>query len=372
MAPTRILDSRTSLGGWNGKLTSSARDLTVTPTVPNDATAVVMNVTVTDVPYATYVTAYPTGQVLPNASNLNASPGQTIANLVTVKIGTNNKVRFYNAVGAVNLIADVVGYYSQSTGDGFVPESPVRILDSRGSTGGWNHKLGAGDPGISTLKVTGGASGVPSNADAVIMNVTVTDVPVATFLTVFPTGSPIPTASNINAAPSNTIPNLVTVKVGSGGNVSFRNQNGSINVIADVVGYYSPTTGDKFHALSPVRALDSRTSIGGWHTTLKSGTANARSLPISSASPSGLTQVSANATAAIMNVTVTDVPLPTFLTVYPNGQSTPNASNLNASPGQTIPNLVAVKLGTSGAVKFYNAQGSVNVIADVVGFFAPN
>jgi hypothetical protein len=37
--------------------------------------------------------------------------------------------------------------------------------------------------------------------------------------------------------------------------------------------------------------------------------------------------------------------------------------------GQTIPNLVLVPLGPGGKVTFYNAFGSVNVIADLVGSY---
>jgi hypothetical protein len=379
LAPTRVLDSRLSPnpypGGWNGKLAAgSPRDLTVNPTVPTTATAVVMNVTVTDVSTATFITAYPTGQSTPNASNLNVSANQTIANLVTVKLGYNSsgngQVRFANQNGTVNLIADVVGYYSPGDdGDGFTSLAPNRVLDSRTSTGGWNHKLGPGDPSITDLTVTG--NGVPSTADAVVMNVTMTDLAVPTFLTVFPNGSTIPTASNINGAAGDTLPNLVTVKVGTGGKVRFRNQNGSINVIADVVGYYEHGTGDAFHALSPIRALDSRGSTGGWNGKLLSGSGNTRSLQVSSSPPNGVATVTPNASAVIMNVTATDAVTGTFITVYPSG-SPPNSSNLNVSAGQTIPNLVITKLASGGSVRFYNAQGSVNVIADVVGFFAPD
>ena len=47
------------------------------------------------------------------------------------------------------------------------------------------------------------------------------------------------------------------------------------------------------------------------------------------------------------------------------------ASNLNFGPGQTIPNLVVVKLGTGGKFSVYNAQGLTHVIADVVGWYGP-
>jgi len=45
------------------------------------------------------------------------------------------------------------------------------------------------------------------------------------------------------------------------------------------------------------------------------------------------------------------------------------ASNLNFGPGENIPNLVTVKVGTDGNVLLYNDQGTVDVIFDVVGWY---
>ena len=70
-----------------------------------------------------------------------------------------------------------------------------------------------------------------------------------------------------------------------------------------------------------------------------------------------------------MNVTITEPSAPSYLTVYPAGEARPTASNLNFVAGQTVPNLVVVKLGPGGKVNFYNAGGSTHVVADVVGWY---
>jgi hypothetical protein len=41
-------------------------------------------------------------------------------------------------------------------------------------------------------------------------------------------------------------------------------------------------------------------------------------------------------------------------------------------PGQDIPNLVVAKVGANGSVTVYNNAGSVDVIFDVVGWYAPS
>ena len=74
--------------------------------------------------------------------------------------------------------------------------------------------------------------------------------------------------------------------------------------------------------------------------------------------------------AVVLNVTVTDPNAGSYLTVYPNGASVPTASNLNFTPGQTVPNLVVVKVGSSGMVNVYNAAGGTDVIFDVAGWYS--
>jgi len=74
------------------------------------------------------------------------------------------------------------------------------------------------------------------------------------------------------------------------------------------------------------------------------------------------------ATAAVLNVTVTDATATSLLTVYPDGQSLPGVSNLNFSKGETIPNLVVVPV-IDGKVDFTNALGNVQVFADLMGYY---
>jgi hypothetical protein len=297
---------------------------------------------------------------VPNASNVNFAAGQTIPNLVTVKVGTAGQVAFANAVGSVDVIADIVGYFDVVPADRYNALTPTRILDSRGSNGGWNAKLAAGTP--QTLQVRG-AGGVPATADAVIMNVTVTGGTANSFVTTYPAGAAVPNASNVNFAAGETIPNLVTVKTGTNGQVAFANAVGAAHVIADVVGYFDPATGDPFHSLAPARILDSRGTNGGWNAKLGAGTP--RTLQVT-----GAGGVPGSATAVIANATVTGGTANSFVTVYPAGAAVPNASNVNFGAGQTIPNLVAVKAGTGGQVAFANAVGATDVIVDVVGYFA--
>jgi hypothetical protein len=74
--------------------------------------------------------------------------------------------------------------------------------------------------------------------------------------------------------------------------------------------------------------------------------------------------------AVVLNVTATEPTAPGYITVYPDGVSQPLASNLNFSPGQTVPNLVIAPVGADGKVDFYNGSGgTVQLVADVNGYF---
>ena len=130
----------------------------------------------------------------------------------------------------------------------FVPVSPVRILDTRPAplnVGGFVGPLASNT--THTFQVTG-VAGVPANATAVVMNVTVDATTGSSFLTVFPAGTTRPLASNLNWVAGDVVPNLVTVKIGAAGQVSVYNLNGNTHVIADVAGYYVPGN-DKFISL---------------------------------------------------------------------------------------------------------------------------
>ncbi|MGZ4718530.1 MAG: S8 family serine peptidase, partial [Acidimicrobiales bacterium] len=337
--PTRVLESRPLPGNIGGFSTpwgpGVTRSVDVTDTGGSDVpatgvSAVVLNVTVTDTTTAGFLTVFPAGESTPIASNLNWSPGTTIANLVTVKVGAGGQVSFFNAAGSTNVIADVVGWYDTDAaaavagGTLYNPTNPTRVLESRplpGNIGGYSTPWSAGL--TRTLDVTGSSTGVvPPDATAVVLNVTVTDTTTAGFLTVFPADvTTVPTASNLNWSPGKTIPNLVTVKLGTGaagtlGRIKIFNAAGNANVIADVVGYYR-STGAAFHPLSPVRIQESRFGTGNLVGRWNPG--QTRSLDVTDTHGSGVPATGAQ--AVIMNVTVTDTTTAGFLTLFPASAS---------------------------------------------------
>ena len=252
-----------------------------------------------------------------------------------------------------------------SPGGELLAITPLRRLDTRLGMGSSKAPLAAGQ----TLEVlVAGAGDVPpTGVTAVILNVTAVRPTRVGYLTVWPTGEPLPLASNLNFVPGQIVPNLVICKVGTGGKVSIYNAAGSVEVVADVVGYVRDGVGQAVTPTLPARLVDTR--VGGG-APLAPG-ASMDVAVVSAMIPSG------GATAAVLNVTVVAPTAAGFLTVWPTGDPKPWASNLNFAPGVTVPNLVVAKLGTAGAgkndrVSVFNSAGNSHVIVDLLGFVAPS
>ena len=135
--PSRVLDTRTGVGGLHAKLADFNLTVTGVGGVPAEATAVVMNVTATGATQSSYLALQPAGEPQQLVSNLNFGAGETVANLVTVKIGPSGQVRIFNANGTVDVIADLSGYYVPGGGttgpEG--PAGPPGAAGPKGDTG---------------------------------------------------------------------------------------------------------------------------------------------------------------------------------------------------------------------------------------------
>ncbi|WP_063832371.1 MULTISPECIES: right-handed parallel beta-helix repeat-containing protein [Streptomyces] len=365
--PTRLLDTRLPIGVPAAQAVApyGTVDLQVAGVagVPaTGVTAVTMNVTVTQPQQDGHLTVFPHGDTAPNSSNLNWVAGRTIPNLVTVPV-KDGKVSFFNASGGtVHLIADLEGYYSPK-GSLFHAQGPTRLLDTRQPIGVPAAQAVA-PYGTVDLQVAG-VAGVPaSGVTAVTMNVTVTDPQQDGHLTVFPHGDAAPNASNLNWTAGRTIPNLVTVPV-KDGKVSFFNASGgTVQLIADLAGYYSAEGKVAYRPAGPFRLVDTRQD-----TSWESGTRPAGTVPAWGTLDIPVGDIP-NVAAVTLNVTVTEPGAEGHLTVYPHGDAAPNASNLNFLPGETIPNQVVVPV-KDGMVSLYNASGApLHLIVDEFGYQA--
>ncbi|MGE0304812.1 MAG: RCC1 domain-containing protein [Acidimicrobiia bacterium] len=251
------------------------------------------------------------------------------------------------------------------------PLVPARLLDTRfaGTTvdgvGTRGFQLG---PGMVIDVPVLGRGGVPSTGvSAVAVNVTVTKPTAGSVLTVWPTGSAMPGASNLNFSVGQTTPNLVVAKIGTGGRISIYNLYGTTDVIVDVAGFFPAA--DPFVPLVPARVLDTRP---GAPTVDGLGVRGSRlgadeTLELTVMGRGGVPSTGVD--AVVLNVTAANVSEASYLTVWPTGVARPTASSVNMRRGDTVPNLVIAKVGERGSVSVYNYAGATDVVADVQGYF---
>ena len=117
-AETARFDTRTVRQGTPAGSVGADAEISVDVTgvgkVPaSGASNVIVNATVAEGTAQSYVTVYSSDVTTPVASNLNFGAGQTIANLVTAKVGTDGNVNVHDAAGQTHVIFNVVGNFGQ-------------------------------------------------------------------------------------------------------------------------------------------------------------------------------------------------------------------------------------------------------------------
>lgn len=368
VTPTRVLDTR-SATRLNHTGAKPGADATTIVTivgrggVPADATAITGNLTAVDATGPGFVQAIPsTSGTLKASSNLNVeAAGQTIANAITVPVGTDGAIRLYTESGA-HLLLDITGYYVPATGPTSagrtITVTPTRVLDTRGAT-----KPTAG----STTRVTiAGRGPIPATIAAVVLNVTAVDATTAGFVQVGPAGATTPFAwSNINVGTAGlTIPNQVIAAVSTTGAIDIYTEKGT-HLLVDVFGYVTtasatPGTDGLFVPITPTRTLDTRAGNGPARTAGSTVTNN----------PGALQEIPTNGTSAVAaNITITQATNPGYVQAAATGSLVVGASSiLNATrAGQTIPNAAVIPTAPA-SFDLYTESGG-HLLADIFGYY---
>ena len=368
VTPTRVGDTRDGTGGVAvGPLPAQGvlrvRIAGVGPVPPAGVTAVVANVTAAEATQAHYFTVYPSGTPKPATSNVNGGPGRAVPNLVTVGVGRDGCIDVFNSHGTAHCLVDVFGYCTSdaASGDRFVPLPPTRLFDTRTGLGIRPGKI---EHLVPVEIAVGGQAGVPADATAVVMNLTATEPDAPGYLRLSPAGQPVAATSNVNFWAGDTVPNLAVVRLGSDGRVQVDGAGAGKHAVGDVFGYFTasaPPGAGRLRAVAPRRLLDTREGLGAPKQRIGAG----RTIDLVVARRGGVPE---HATAAVLNVTVTNVSSPSYVTVWPTGEAMPGTSNLNLLPGQTLANLVVCRLGAGGALTFANKLAESDVIADVFAY----
>jgi hypothetical protein len=270
VVPTRICDTRAVGGGVGSNQCNSGPgshpigpggvltfdvNKSGSPLPTSGVAAVVFNLSAISPTTRTVLTAYPgpASNPRPNAANININPGTAVPNRVIVPVpaGCNSTtgctVNIWNSLGFVNVAVDIGGWFGTATGAQFTAIPPARVCDVRsGNVNVDGCTRGVIAPGhILTINVTGvdgiGLLGGAHTPVAIVANISAANATSSTFVTVYPgpLSASRPNASDLNAPNFLPVTNLVVVKVGSDGTINLFNDLGNVNLIVDVLGYYS-------------------------------------------------------------------------------------------------------------------------------------
>ena len=232
ITPSRFLDTRVTgqplKAGEERRLTIGGQR-----GVAANARLVAVNVTVDNPGQAGWVVAYPCG-AQPNASTVNFSAGEVVANLSIVGLSGTDMCLRSNVT--VHVVVDAFGY-SDASGQ-LRAQSPTRLLDTR-DFGTWTS--GKAASGANLELQLAARAGVPSDADGVIVNITVVNPTADGYVTAWPCDQPLPVASTLNTWAGALRSNLAIIKLSQADGkmcLTFRSGSGtSSDFVVDVVGY---------------------------------------------------------------------------------------------------------------------------------------
>jgi subtilase family serine protease len=251
-----------------------------------------------------------------------------------------------------------------TAGLGFIQVTPCRVVDTRQATGSLGGpSLSAGSSRSFPLPV--GPCGLPSNASAYSVNVTVVPKTKLNYLTIWPTGQPQPVVSTLNSLDGRIVANAAIVPAGTSGEVNVYATD-QTDVIIDINGYFGAagTSGAlSFVPVTPCRVVDTRAATGTFGGPALAASAS-RSFPV----PSSACSIPGSASAYSLNATALPKTTLNYLTLYATGASQPVVSTLNSGNGQVVANAAIVPAGTSGAVSAY-ATNQTNFLMDINGYF---
>jgi hypothetical protein len=293
-------------------------------------------------------------------STLNSLDGRIKANAAIVPAGTSGAVSVF-ANNTTNVVLDINGYF-QSSSDAtleFYPLTPCRVADTRKASG----SLGGPSLVADTERdfpILASSCGIPGTAKAYSLNFTV--IPPTGgdlgYLTVWPQGETQPVVSTLNDLTGTIVANAALVPAGTGGGVAVYPSNDT-NLVIDVNGYFAVpgTSGLQLYTLTPCRVLDTRKTTGNFTGELTVNVVDSTCAPPSTAQ------------AYVFNATVVPTGDLGYLTLWPDTETQPVVSTLNAEDGAITSNMAIVP-NVNGQTDAF-ASGTTQLIMDISAYFAP-
>jgi hypothetical protein len=331
--------------------------------VPDDATAVVMNLTAVNALGTGWATVHPCLPTAPLASSVNFRAGGLEPNEIIVKLDPEGRICIDVFDADTFLILDVVGYTLSDSA--YTPIDPARYVDSRTSGrtfDGAHRAFGPLTPGATVEIPVAGRGNVPTTATAIALNLTATRGQGAGYATVHPCLTTVPNTSSINYTAGVNRPNEIIAALSPRGTVCITLGDATVDLILDVVGHLTPTA--TYTPITPARYADTR-PVGRTLDRQYQATGLVRPGGTYRIQITGRGLVPATATQAVANLTVAGTQGTGYATVHPCLADVPNASSINYLTGTVRPNELIIRLDAQGGVCITIGDAATHLIVDV-------
>lgn len=347
---------------------------TVCRNIPASAKAFVLNVALIPRGPVNSVTVFPAGAMLPFFYTVRSPDGLIVANSAIVGAGPGGSITVYST-DPTDMVIDISGYFTDDPSVSnlvYYPLTPCRVIDTRAA-----YRQPAGPYAAPPLaarqtrdfRLPGNPyCSIPPGASAYSVTITAAPPGPLAFLSAWPQGTAQPNVSTLNSPNGRVLANSVILPASESGGISVFGYD-STDMIVDINGYFAPDDGINglyFYPRAQCRIVESTNAR--WSSPFGGPifeNETRRTIPIlQSTCP-----VPASVRAYALNATVEPdgSPMP-FLTVWPTGQTQPNASVINAFEGQTVSSGFLVPAGTNGSVDIF-AYRRTHVMLDIAGYF---
>jgi len=239
---------------------------------------------------------------------------------------------------------------------GYIPVAAERVLDTRAAPAG---AIGRGETRV--VAIGGMGSVPPQDVQAVVLSITASKSLGWSSLTVWPTGSLRPDATNLETQPGRPRRNLAIVPLGADGAVSVYNDRGHVEVVIDVLGWIAGAS--EFQPVASQRLFDSGPTKAGKPAPIGPG----RTVKVAVAGRAGVPVSGVG--AVVLNVSSRTSTNVSDVTIWPTDAERPAEPSLVAQPSSRRDNVVVVAPGADVAVSVHNETGRTHLSIDVVGWF---
>lgn len=380
---TRLVDTRDSNSPTSGKFLWAGQDLNVRALGQGDVpwggvSAVSVIVTVIAGADSGRLIVRPSGAKVPDVSMISFAAGETVTAGVVASVGFGSPLQIQSPnASKIHVVVDILGWWSDESqvGAGYLPcREPFQLLNTQQDMSG--RSSGVLEPGNTLTARCRGVQEVPKDANAVVVNATLTQASSDVVLRLGGDSGPL-AARDVwcRASRGQTRSVLSVVPVAKNGQVAAAVSGGSAHVRLDVLGSFSKSQGLAFSTAQPVRIYDSRLGLGHAYTGGGNTGKSARLEPVEGAEVVDfpmreVSGIGESARAVLCFISIHDGTADTFMTAYRSGRWRPLTPSLHATAGEDVTNQVIVPLDDYGWAAIHNNAGNQHFTVDVAGYFS--